>query len=93
MTISEVQQLCADQGLDLPELHSAGTATDGTPVHTGELLDRWAREAEDAFTVSAGRGRRVTSSSRTSPSKVTSSVPYRSLKWRSTARCWGPVMP
>ncbi|MGV9451703.1 DUF4253 domain-containing protein [Streptomyces sp. NPDC003635] len=45
MTISEVRSLCAAQGLELPELRRAALATDGTPVHTGEV------EGVDAFRI------------------------------------------
>ncbi|WP_461077430.1 hypothetical protein [Streptomyces deserti] len=37
MTISGLQQLCAEQGLTLPALHQGADALDGTPVYVGQV--------------------------------------------------------
>ncbi|MEU0439704.1 hypothetical protein ABZ202_07985 [Streptomyces sp. NPDC006186] len=37
-TISELQQLCAEQGVALPALRQTAAATDGTPVYAGEII-------------------------------------------------------
>mgnify|MGYP001462351921 CR=1 FL=1 len=43
MAISELERLCAEQGVTLPVLRQAATALDGAPVYVGEL------DGTDAF--------------------------------------------